>query len=318
MSLNVIEPNKVIQDAVYIGDYKFSCGNNVPIYHVGSVYSLTQIIGYVKYINSSYGNVFYRGQCKLYDSIEPSIYHDITSDKARQRRNALLNEIISRAMNDKGFANFLKLDGSTISRIKIESVFQHYGIPTHYIDVVDNHWTALWFGGNRYISYLKDSFCKYEKRTINMIDVLQKRTELSQNDYADFLASIRDDMYQYLLMITVSKEETPFGNGINEGTDTISVDLRNALPSTFLRPHAQHGWTVKKKTSDNIHDLDMASNVVAILRIRVDDASKWIGTGELLSQESLFPNPHYDQGYNVLLKHTEFFEGTGWNIPVYV
>ena len=221
-------------------------------------------------------------------------------------------------MNDKGFANFLKLDGSTISRIKIESVFQHYGIPTHYIDVVDNHWTALWFGGNRYISYLKDSFCKYEKRTINMIDVLQKRTELSQNDYADFLASIRDDMYQYLLMIAVSKEETPFGNGINEGTDTISVDLRNTLPSTFLRPHAQHGWTVKKKTSDNIHDLDMASNVVAILRIRVDDASKWIGTGELLSQESLFPNPHYDQGYNVLLKHTEFFEGTGWNIPVYV
>ena len=151
-----------------------------------------------------------------------------------------------------------------------------------------------------------------------MIDVLQKRTELSQNDYADFLASIRDDMYQYLLMIAVSKEETPFGNGINEGTDTISVDLRNALPSTFLRPHAQHGWTVKKKTSDNIHDLDMASNVVAILRIRVDDASKWVGTGELLSQESLFPNPHYDQGYNVLLKHTEFFEGTGWNIPVYV
>lgn len=78
MSLNVIEPNKVIQDAVYIGDYKFSCGNNVPIYHVGSVYSLTQIIGYVKYINSSYGNVFYRGQCKLHDSIEPSIYHGIT------------------------------------------------------------------------------------------------------------------------------------------------------------------------------------------------------------------------------------------------
>lgn len=56
MSLKVIEPNKVIQDAIYIEDFEFNCGRKVPIYQVNSIYALTQMIGYAKYINASYGN----------------------------------------------------------------------------------------------------------------------------------------------------------------------------------------------------------------------------------------------------------------------
>ena len=107
-------------------------------------------------------------------------------------------------------------------------------------------------------------------------------------------------------------------NGINIGEDTISVDLRSTLPSTFLRPHAQYGWTIKRKSLDSEHGLNIANNVVGILRIRVCDAFNWVGNGELLSQESLFPNPHFDQGYNVLLNHKEFLGGTDWKIPVMV
>ena len=90
MSLKVIEPNKAIQDAIYLEDFEFACGRKVPMYQVNSIYALTQIIGYVKYINASYGNVLYRGQCKLYKTIEPSIYHGIESTGARSRRNHLL------------------------------------------------------------------------------------------------------------------------------------------------------------------------------------------------------------------------------------
>lgn len=200
----------------------------------------------------------------------------------------------------------------------MESVLQHYGIPTHYVDVVDNHWTALWFGANKYTAYLGNSFCKYEKRSVDMGEVLQKRIELSESEFDAYLESTKENMYQYLLLIAVSKSETTSNNGINIGDDTISVDLRSALPSTFLRPHAQHGWTIKRKSPDSEYGLDMANNVVGILRIRVCDAFNWVGNGELLSQESLFPNPHFDQGYNVLLNHKEFFEGTDWKIPVVV
>jgi len=65
------------------------------MYQVNSIYALTQIIGYVKYINASYGNVLYRGQCKLYKTIEPSIYHGIESTGARSRRNHLLNLVLN-------------------------------------------------------------------------------------------------------------------------------------------------------------------------------------------------------------------------------
>lgn len=318
MSLKVIEPNKAIQDAIYLEDFEFACGRKVPMYQVNSIYALTQIIGYVKYINASYGNVLYRGQCKLYKTIEPSIYHGIESTGARSRRNHLLNLVIDRAINDKDFSHFMNLDNSSISRTRLESVLQHYGIPTHYVDVVDNHWTALWFGANKYTAYLRNSFCKYEKRSVDMGAVLQKRMELSEPEFDAYLETIKESMYQYLLLIAVSKSETASDNGIKIGDDTISVDLKSTLPSTFLRPHAQHGWTIKRKSLDSEHGLDMANNVVGILRIRVCDAFNWVGNGELLSQESLFPNPHFDQGYNVLLNHKEFFKGTDWRIPVVV
>lgn len=203
MSLKIIEPNKAIQDAVYVEDYEFACGKKVPIYQVNSIYALTQVIGYVKYINASYGSVLYRGQCKLYKTIEPSIYHGIESTSARSNRNQLLNIVIDRAINDEGFAHFMKLDNSPASRTRLESVLQHYGIPTHYVDVVDNHWTALWFGANRYTAYLQDSFCKYEKRSVDMGEVLQKKIELSESEFGEYLANIKDDMYQYLLLIAV-------------------------------------------------------------------------------------------------------------------
>lgn len=262
--------------------------------------------------------MLYRGQCKLYKTIEPSIYHGIESTRARNSRNHLLNLVIDRAINDKDFSHFMKLDSSSISRTRLESVLQHYGIPTHYVDVVDNHWTALWFGANKYTAYLRNTFCKYEKRSVDMGELLQKRIELSESEFDAHLETIKDSMYQYLLLIAASKSETASDNGISIGDDTISVDLRSTLPSTFLRPHAQHGWTIKRKAPDNEHGLDMANNVVGILRIRVCDVFNWIGNGELLSQESLFPNPHFDQGYNVLLNHKEFFEGTDWKIPVVV
>lgn len=153
---------------------------------------------------------------------------------------------------------------------------------------------------------------------MDMGEVLQKRIELSESEFDAYLESTKENMYQYLLLIAVSKSETTPNNDINIGDDTISVDLRSALPSTFLRPHAQHGWTIKRKSPDSEYGLDMANNVVGILRIRVCDAFNWVGNGELLSQESLFPNPHFDQGYNVLLNHKEFFEGTDWKIPVVV
>ena len=53
MSLKVIEPNKAIQDAIYLEDFEFACGRKVPMYLVNSIYALTQILGYIV-VNANY------------------------------------------------------------------------------------------------------------------------------------------------------------------------------------------------------------------------------------------------------------------------
>ena len=87
--MKVIAQNKIIQDTEFMGNYVFKCGNIVPIYQVNSIYALSTIIGYVKYINAPYGNVLYRGQCKLYSTIEPSIYRGAEVEKSKLNRRKI-------------------------------------------------------------------------------------------------------------------------------------------------------------------------------------------------------------------------------------
>lgn len=320
--MEVIRTDKIIQDTEFIENYKFKCGKIVPIFQVNSIYALSTVIGYIKYINAPHGNVLYRGQCKLYSTIEPSIYRGVEVERSKLKRNEKLNSIIKKAMNDKAFSKFMKLDNRDDriqSKIRLESTLQHYGIPTHYVDLVDNHWVALWFGANQYKAYMNGTLARYEKRSMDIGDIFQKRIELSEDDFKRYLVDAKACIYQYLLLIFVSKPEDILGSGVSICKDnTILVDLRNALPSTFLRPHAQHGWTMQRGNINCQHGSDMANNVVGILRIRVSDACKWLGDGDLLSQEGLFPNRIYDQGYNVLLNHDEFFKTTNWKIPLMI
>ena len=63
---------------------------------------------------------------------------------------------------------------------------------------------------------------------------------------------------------------------------------------------------------------DLAPAIVGIIKIRIDRVKEWIGTGELLTQNNLFPPPAYDYGYDLLLKRTDIFEDSDFNIARYV
>lgn len=82
-------------------------------------------------------------------------------------------------------------------------------------------------------------------------------------------------------------------SGITEHNDFILIDLRAALPYTFLRPHAQHGLVMRKvvHTDETIEKYDLATEIVGIIRIRTNRVSRWLGNGSLLTQENLFPVP---------------------------
>lgn len=87
-------------------------------------------------------------------------------------------------------------------------------------------------------------------------------------------------------------------NGVYFGKQTYTIDLRKALPSTFLRPCSQHGWVVKGK----LQDYDFNEDIACVIRVSVDLAREMLGSGTLLTQENFFPDESIDQGYNILLQ----------------
>lgn len=73
----------------------------------------------------------------------------------------------------------------------------------------------------------------------------------------------------------------------------------------FHSPDAEYGY-------------DMATEVIGILRLRIDRVREWIGNGKLLTQENLFPSLAYDRGYQMLLNKDHIFEKYHFEIARYV
>lgn len=102
--------------------------------------------------------------------------------------------------------------------------------------------------------------------------------------------------YAYILLYVADTCGESF-NGVYTGTETVTIDLRKALPSTLLRPCAQHGWTVRRFGEDN----DLSDGVVCVLRLSVALVDEMMGEGSLVSQNNFFPPAENDTGYRDLL-----------------
>ena len=80
---------------------------------------------------------------------------------------------------------------------------------------------------------------------------------------------------------------------------------------------AQHGLVLTKNRHETDDTYDLSSNVVGIVKMRVDHVAKWLGEGELLSAESLFPSPAFDFGYERLLSRGDIFSSPHFSIANY-
>lgn len=302
-TLKVIEPMKTIGESQYEGEHKFDNGHEVPIYRINSVHDLNQFIGYAKYLNRDYGKVYYRGQCKLYSTMTPSLYHDGTTARS-QTKVRKLNLLIKSMLNDEKFMNTLVKDEDEHKGIIIEAILQHYGIPTRCIDAVDNHWVALWFGAYEYYGKKlmgNNQFATYRQRKPVLLDSIGA----SPNDNC---------YYQYLILIAAN--DMLDQSKAKKNHDIFTIDLRRVIPSTYLRPHAQHGIILKKDTP--VEHCDISGNVIAILKIRIDNAIEWLGNGKLVNYENLFPSQFHDLGYQLLLNRSDFFSDYPYSIVQYI
>ena len=282
-------------------EYVLTQSGCIPVYTIKSFHTLTQFIGYGKYLNRSIGNVYLRGQNSLYDGrLSPSLLRSElvigenpltkTPDEAMQRSNAKFKDI-NCAKRILHYKHNIKISAQKTKHFqnwepdKLEPLLQHYGIKTHWIDVVDNTWIALWFATHQSKSIIADN-----REYIHLF-------ENTESPYA-FLLLIGSD----------ALKEDPIHPGLYTGPTTVQVDLRKAVPSYFLRPHAQHAIMLRKNSQDHNTFRDYTDQIIGIAKIAVSDVLQWIGQTGLLSVQSLFPPPYYDTGYTNLLNEYKITE----------
>ncbi|MCT0200204.1 FRG domain-containing protein [Synechococcus sp. CS-1325] len=250
--------------------------SGIHVYDVSNQHVLVQAAGYLKHVwaKESVCSVFFRGQSKLYPSLEPSLYRGAKTEKQKMLR-------------DKALVAYLKESEGNVMRAvpdyAREALLQHYGIRTRWLDVVDNIWIALWFA------------CHTAHATGRIGEYLHFERRRPAIDP-------KAPEYAYVLMVKVGTEVIDSkAPGLFSGADTELIDLRIAAPSTFLRPHSQHGLLFRRSKWTDYKHMDNAEFVVGVLRVGLRDALDWLGEGSLTSIHALFPPATYDFGYRELL-----------------
>ena len=74
------------------------------MFDVSDYRALNQIIGYAKFINTNYGDVYYRGEVHLHSTLLPSISRKSNSKKYEEA----LNCVIKNSISDTRLANVAK------------------------------------------------------------------------------------------------------------------------------------------------------------------------------------------------------------------
>lgn len=259
-----------LKDAEFLRD---NSGDDV--LHVEEPHALVMAAGYLKFklAQSAREGVYFRGQRKLYGSLAPSLYRGLKTSKTQGKRHHVLSRVISRFREtERIFSSF--------GDYAHEALLQHYGFNTSWIDLVDNVWVALWFAC--FTAKCADSAGRY-------VHYEQRRPS---------------DCEKHAYLLLVAADITPPSRhrpGCFYGANTELVDLRMAAPSIFLRPHAQHGLLFRKKGVDGGRSFDYSDQIRGIIRVDLQKALDWLGSGRMLNANSLFPPPFYDNGYRILL-----------------
>lgn len=274
---------KVRKD-ISVKGVKSSTGNWVDVVQIESPEALSQAIGYLKY--NSEGTVLLRGQQTLYSSGFP------LPSALRAKDPASCNELIVKVINMSGrwekkpnkhfgiYDDVLPIGNENLINIGvkqycIEPLLQHYGVKTTWLDLTDSIPYALYFS---LVEYVKEEKCE-KSQASSMFNNVRVR-----------LSNKNKEPYSYLYAINIGKLTKPdYRKGIDRHETGWLMDARRAIPSHFIRPHAQHGLLFKPlfPTFSNV------SPCFVVFRFKKSDAEKWIGNGTIFKHRSIYPPIRY-------------------------
>ena len=262
-------------DKFWHADVQVSEEDGKKIFEISSIHAFTQVIGYIKFKLGDHFNVMYRGQHQNFHSLKPSIFRAGSSARSISVKNEYINGYLVLAKKENIF-----IDGTP--EYAFEPLLQHYGLNTRWIDLVDNHWIALWFGAQKF----------YQTRDGYGIHCEQRNSRNSP-----------DSNSVYIVLVATPKfwmdSRKP---GLYSDSDSKLIDLRTCSPSIYLRPHSQHAYLISRNSYSEPPSSDLWDRVPAIIKIDLSLVKEWLGVGGLISSHSLFPPPYYDFGYSRFLE----------------
>jgi len=259
------------------GKHVTDLASGLEVFDAPTSHSLIQAAGYLKYnlAKTTGKGVFFRGQSQLYETLTPTLLRSANDGPQSAKRQGLLKSLL----------DSIEADGAALRNVDSdcrEPLLQHYGIRTTWLDVVDNIWIALWFACHSARLFgSPDEYLHFEKRIPD--------SRVAQE-------------YAYVLLLA-SAYSTPVADkpGRFKDDQSETIDLRTAVPSHFVRPHAQHGLLVRRLSKQGLPLCDQLPLHVGTIRVRLEAAIDWLGDAKTLTTHSLFPPAFYDYGYRELL-----------------
>lgn len=246
--------------------------DGLPSVTVKTYQGLVRTIGYVKYMSRA--NVLMRGQTSCSGSMKPQAYRGATPSAV----DAGLDFFFARVRAH------LNIDRAPAEQASTEPIFQHYGIRTRWLDLVDAIPHALFFALHEF---------KYLDEVASIATYGPTSGDVGYIYLID--CSADEDLHAVRVLDGVVVRAV---RGVWESSDGFQLcDLRRAKPSKALRPHAQHGYLCRPPPR---HD-NLWERVLLRLIVPAQDARRWLGNGTAVSFGEMFPGPEADQYYKQLL-----------------
>lgn len=172
---------------------------------------LAAFTGYLKFQHINIGDIYFRGEKNYYETTIPSIFRtkNINEDIIKNRINALIEL-------NKSLPEIFK--GYRFKNDNFNSLLQHYGIKTEWIDLVDNLYIALWFATFNNKSkncYIKILCQKYNDNSLIISNLRKEHSSLSLRPHCQHGVSATKKVEEWNLSnidfndFVVSKIEIP-------------------------------------------------------------------------------------------------------------
>ena len=271
---NIDLMQKFLRDRTYLSSFRnymaFSTDGR-PHLVIANPAILATFMGYVKFQlhqQKSGLEVFFRGQTKNYPEIVPSLLRgdDINRINLRSQAYEELKKRSRKLFNNKRF------------RVEtIDNFFQHYGIKSKTLDLVDNLYIAVWFATNSW-RQLKD----FERLCIH---------EPSNEEFG----------WIYFMAV----EPPTAGSNFSNPNFTGFCNLREYHSSLSARLHCQHGITYFRQNGGTWDNSNRDFNDRCVAAVKFPNSEEFRMNGTIFTKEFLFPNSTIDNTYK-LLQDNEF------------